>query len=148
MRTFHIGGAASRSVAANSIEVKTSGTARYHNLKIVQNTNGDNVVVSRSGELGVYDSTGREKERYKIPYGAVISIQDEDHVEMGQTTVTWDPYTTPIITETAGIVKFQDFVEEFLLNKLLMNLQVSHQQLSKINQASLTIRILSQWLED
>ena len=64
MRTFHIGGAASRSVAANSIEVKTSGTARYHNLNVVKNTNKDNVVISRSGELGILDDTGREKERY------------------------------------------------------------------------------------
>ena len=111
MRTFHIGGAASRSVAANSIEVKTKGLARYHDLKIVENTKGENVIVSRSGELGVYDENGREKERYKIPYGAVISIKDGEKVEMGQTTVTWDPYTTPIITETAGIVKFEDFVE-------------------------------------
>ena len=111
MRTFHIGGAASRSVAANSIEVKTKGLARYHYLKIVENTKGENVIVSRSGELGVYDENGREKERYKIPYGAVISIKDGEKVEMGQTTVTWDPYTTPIITETAGIVKFEDFVE-------------------------------------
>ena len=111
MRTFHIGGAASRSVAANSIDVKTKGLARYHDLKIVENTKGENVVVSRSGELGVYDDNGRERERYKIPYGAVITINDGDEVEMGQTTVTWDPYTTPIITETAGIVKFEDFVE-------------------------------------
>ena len=111
MRTFHIGGAASRSVAANSIEVKSSGTARFHNLKVVVNTNGDTVVVSRSGELGVTDASGREKERYKIPYGAVISIEDGDTVELGQTTVTWDPYTTPIITETAGIVNFVDFEE-------------------------------------
>ena len=111
MRTFHIGGAASRSVAANSIEVKTKGLARYHDLKIVENTKGETVVVSRSGELGVYDENGREKERYKIPYGAVISIKDGENVDMGQTTVTWDPYTTPIITETAGIVKFEDFVE-------------------------------------
>ena len=111
MRTFHIGGAASRSVAANSIEVKSSGTARFHNLKVVVNTNGDTVVVSRSGELGVTDASGREKERYKIPYGAVISIEDGESVELGQTTVTWDPYTTPIITETAGIVNFVDFEE-------------------------------------
>ncbi len=111
MRTFHIGGAASRSVAANSIEVKSSGTARFHNLKVVVNTNGDTVVVSRSGELGVTDASGREKERYKIPYGAVISIKDGEAVELGQTTVNWDPYTTPIITETAGIVSFVDFEE-------------------------------------
>ena len=83
MRTFHIGGAASRSVAANSIEVKTKGLARYHDLKIVENTKGENVIVSRSGELGVYDENGREKERYKIPYGAVISIKDGEKVEMG-----------------------------------------------------------------
>jgi DNA-directed RNA polymerase subunit beta' len=118
MRTFHIGGAASRSVAANSIEVKTSGTARYHNLNVVKNTKKDNVVISRSGELGILDDTGREKERYKIPYGAVITIDDNEKVEMGQTTVTWDPYTTPIITETAGIVKFVDFVEGVSMEKV------------------------------
>ena len=118
MRTFHIGGAASRSVAANSIEVKTSGTARYHNLNVVKNTNKDNVVISRSGELGILDDTGREKERYKIPYGAVITIDNDEKVEMGQTTVTWDPYTTPIITETAGIVKFVDFVEGVSMEKV------------------------------
>ena len=118
MRTFHIGGAASRSVAANSIEVKTSGTAKYHNLNVVKNSNEDNVVISRSGELGILDESGREKERYKIPYGAVITINDEDKVEMGQTTVSWDPYTTPIITETAGIVKFVDFVEGVSMEKV------------------------------
>ncbi|MAR78294.1 MAG: DNA-directed RNA polymerase subunit beta' [Gammaproteobacteria bacterium] len=111
MRTFHIGGAASRSVAANSIEVKTSGVVKYHNLNVVENTKKDKVVVSRSGELGILDDSGREKERYKIPYGAVITIEDGASVDMGQTTVTWDPYTTPIITETAGIVEFEDFVE-------------------------------------
>ena len=118
MRTFHIGGAASRSVAANSIEVKTAGTAKYHNLSVVKNSKNDNVVISRSGELGILDDSGREKERYKIPYGAVITINDEEKVEMGQTTVTWDPYTTPIITETAGIVKFIDFVEGVSMEKV------------------------------
>ena len=118
MRTFHIGGAASRSVAANSIEVKTSGIAKYHNLNVVNNSKKDNVVISRSGELGILDDSGREKERYKIPYGAVITINDEEKVEMGQTTVSWDPYTTPIITETAGIVKFIDFVEGVSMEKV------------------------------
>ena len=118
MRTFHIGGAASRSVAANSIEVKTSGIAKYHNLNVVNNSKKDNVVISRSGELGILDDSGREKERYKIPYGAVITINDEEKVEMGQTTVSWDPYTTPIITETAGIVKFVDFVEGVSMEKV------------------------------
>ena len=118
MRTFHIGGAASRSVAANSIEVKTSGIAKYHNLNVVKNSKKDNVVISRSGELGILDDSGREKERYKIPYGAVITINDEDKVEMGQTTVSWDPYTTPIITETAGIVEFVDFHEGVSMEKV------------------------------
>ena len=118
MRTFHIGGAASRSVAANSIEVKSSGTAKYHNLSVVTNTKKHNVVVSRSGELGILDDSGREKERYKIPYGSVITINDGGRVEMGQTTATWDPYTTPIITETAGIVKFIDFVEGVSVEKI------------------------------
>ena len=69
MRTFHIGGAASRAVAANSIEVKNSGTIRYHNLKTVVNSQNEIITVSRSGELGILDASGREKERYKIPYG-------------------------------------------------------------------------------
>jgi DNA-directed RNA polymerase subunit beta' len=118
MRTFHIGGAASRSVAANSIEVKTAGVAKYHNLNIVKNSNKNNVVVSRSGELGILDESGREKERYKIPYGSIITINDGQKVEMGQTTATWDPYTTPIITETAGIVRFDDFVEGVSIEKV------------------------------
>ena len=109
MRTFHIGGAASRAVAANSIEVKNSGAIRYHNLKTVVNTQKEIVTVSRSGELGVLDDSGREKERYKIPYGAIIKANDGDKVEIGQNIVTWDPHTTPIITETAGIIEFEDF---------------------------------------
>ena len=118
MRTFHIGGAASRSVAANSIEIKTPGKTRFHNLTLAKNTKKDNVVVSRSGELGISDDSGREKERYKIPYGAVITTNDGEKVERGQTVVTWDPYTTPIITETAGIVKFVDFVEGVSIEKV------------------------------
>ena len=109
MRTFHIGGAASRAVAANSIEVKNSGTIRYHNLKTVVNSQDEIITVSRSGELGILDDSGREKERYKIPYGAVIKTVDGDKVDRGQNIVTWDPHSTPIITETAGIIEFEDF---------------------------------------
>jgi len=109
MRTFHIGGAASRAVAANSIEVKNSGTVRYHNLKTVINSQKEIVTVSRSGELGILDDSGREKERYKIPYGAIIKLEDGKSVDRGQNIVTWDPHTTPIITETAGIIEFEDF---------------------------------------
>jgi len=111
MRTFHIGGAASRSAAENSIEVKSNGTTRLHNIKIVRHANGKNVAVSRSGELIVVDARGRDRERYKVPYGAVISVSDGDPVSAGAIVANWDPHTHPVITEVAGRVKFSDFVE-------------------------------------
>ncbi len=111
MRTFHIGGAASRSAAVNSVEVKSKGKARLHNIKMVKHADGNNVAVSRSGELTVLDESGLERERYKIPYGAVLSIDDGDPVEPGQVLANWDPHTHPVITEVAGLVRFHDFVE-------------------------------------
>ncbi len=112
MRTFHIGGAASSSASVNSIEVKNSGTVRFHNVKVVQNSAKRLIAVSRSGEVGVVDdATGREKERYKIPYGSEFSIKDGAKVNAGDTLATWDPHMHPVITEVAGKVKFTDFVE-------------------------------------
>ncbi len=111
MRTFHIGGAASRAAAANSVEVKGKGSARLHNLKTVHHEKGHWVAVSRSGELGVIDEFGRERERYKIPYGAVITVSDGDKIEPGQIVATWDPHTHPVVTEVAGFIKFQDFID-------------------------------------
>jgi len=112
MRTFHIGGAASSSASVNSIEVKNSGTVRFHNVKVVQNSSKRLVAVSRSGEIGVVDeATGREKERYKIPYGSEFAIHDGANVTAGQTLATWDPHMHPVVTEVAGKVKFTDFVE-------------------------------------
>ncbi len=116
MRTFHIGGAASRSAADNNIVVKSSGTARLTNVKTVVNKEGNLVAVSRSGEIGVIDDQGRERERYKLPYGAVISIKDDDKVEQGQEVATWDPHTHPIVTEVAGTVDFVDFVDGSTIN--------------------------------
>jgi DNA-directed RNA polymerase subunit beta' len=116
MRTFHIGGAASRSAAANSVDVKSKGTIRLHNLKIVEHASGNLVAVSRSGEIGVLDENGRERERYKIPYGAVISVADGDSVEAGQQVATWDPHTHPVVTEVAGKVQFIDFVDGVSIN--------------------------------
>ena len=110
MRTFHIGGAASRSVAIDHIEVKSSGTVRFYNLKSVQNSDGLLVAVSRSGELSIIDSQGRERERYKIPYGAVLSVKEGDAVEIGQNVANWDPHTHPVVTEVAGVASFQDFI--------------------------------------
>ena len=112
MRTFHIGGAASSSASVNSIEVKNSGTVRFHNVKVVQNSSKHLIAVSRSGEVGVVDDvTGREKERYKIPYGSEFAIKDGAKVNAGDTLATWDPHMHPVITEVAGKVKFTDFVE-------------------------------------
>ncbi len=111
MRTFHIGGAASRAAADNNIEIKSSGTVHLHNIKLVKHSSGDNVAVSRSGELTVVDEFGRERERYKVPYGATLSINDGDAVESRQIVATWDPHTHPVITEVAGYLKYSDFVD-------------------------------------
>ena len=117
MRTFHIGGAASRAAAVNSVEVKSAGTLRLHNMKTVEHQNGNLVAVSRSGEIGVIDTNGRERERYKIPYGSVLSVQEGEAIEAGQQVATWDPHTHPVITEVAGKVKFVDFVESVSIDK-------------------------------
>ena len=111
MRTFHIGGAASRAAAVNSVEVKSKGTVRLHNLKTVHHEKGHWVAVSRSGELGIVDEFGRERERYKVPYGAVLSVKEGHAVEPGQILANWDPHTHPVVTEVAGMIKFQDFYD-------------------------------------
>src|ERR1700754_867403 len=111
MRTFHIGGAASRAAAASSVEVRNKGVLRFHHIKTVQHEKGHLVAVSRSGEIGVVDEFGRERERYKIPYGAMITAKEGDSVVGGQIVATWDPHTHPVITEVGGFIKFQDFVD-------------------------------------
>jgi len=117
MRTFHIGGAASRAAAVNSIEIKSAGTARLHNLKVVRHQNGNLVAVSRSGELSVVDELGMEKERYKLPYGANLRIGDGDSVVGGQVVATWDPFTHPVVTEVAGRLRFDSFIEGVTVQK-------------------------------
>ncbi|MRI32989.1 DNA-directed RNA polymerase subunit beta' [Endozoicomonas sp. OPT23] len=106
MRTFHIGGAASRNAAQDNISVKSKGTARLLNLKHVERKDGNLVAVSRSGQLAIADEFGRERERYKLPYGAVLSVKHENEVEAGQIVAKWDPHTHPIVTELSGTVKF------------------------------------------
>jgi len=117
MRTFHIGGAASRAAAVDHIQVKSSGTIRLHNIKTVENANDKLVAVSRSGELSVIDEFGRERERYKVPYGALISLRDKDAVNSGDVVASWDPHTHPIITEVAGRVKFHEFIDGVTVNE-------------------------------
>jgi DNA-directed RNA polymerase subunit beta' len=111
MRTFHIGGAASRAAAASSVEIRNKGTLRFHHIKTVEHEKGHLVAVSRSGEIGVVDEFGRERERYKIPYGATITAKEGTRVQGGQIVATWDPHTHPVVTEVAGFIKFQDFVD-------------------------------------
>jgi DNA-directed RNA polymerase subunit beta' len=111
MRTFHIGGAASRAAAVNSIEIKAAGSVRLHNIKTAQHASGNLVAVSRSGELTVADELGLEKERYKVPYGATLRVADGDQVRGGQIVATWDPHTHPVVTEVAGSLRFEDFIE-------------------------------------
>jgi DNA-directed RNA polymerase subunit beta' len=117
MRTFHIGGAASRATAANNIQIKTKGVIRLHNIKTVTHENKNLVAVSRSGEVTIVDEFGRERERYKLPYGAVISVQDNSPVEAGQVIATWDPHTHPIISEVTGNLKFVDLIEGVTMNR-------------------------------
>ena len=109
--TFHIGGAASRSAAVNSIEIKNNGVAKLNNIKTVKHHKGYLVAVSRSGEISVINEHGRERERYKVPYGATITVEDGESVTQGQVVASWDPHTHPVVTEVAGQLKFEDFVD-------------------------------------
>jgi DNA-directed RNA polymerase subunit beta' len=111
MRTFHIGGAASRAAAVDNVQVKTTGSLKFTNLKTVAHNAGHLVAVSRSGELSVMDAHGRERERYRVPYGAVIDFKDGAAVKAGHTVAKWDPHTHPIVSEVAGVIRFSDFID-------------------------------------
>ncbi|HBC71284.1 MAG TPA: DNA-directed RNA polymerase subunit beta', partial [Coxiellaceae bacterium] len=111
MRTFHIGGAASRTTAVNSVQIKSNGNVKLHNIKTAKHHSGNLIAVSRSGEIAVVDGNGRERERYKVPYGATLTINDGDACKAGQTIAQWDPHAHPIITEVAGKVRFVDLIE-------------------------------------
>ncbi|MCL4131855.1 UNVERIFIED_CONTAM: hypothetical protein GTU68_038722 [Idotea baltica] len=111
MRTFHIGGAASRATAVDSVQVKMGGTIRLVNLKVAERENGELVAISRSGQLALADENGRERERYKLPYGAVIKVKEGATVAAGDVVANWDPHTHPIITEVAGKTAFSGMEE-------------------------------------
>jgi len=111
MRTFHIGGAASKVVEQTALEAKNSGTMKFINLNTVRNREGMLVVMNRNGSIAVVDSKGREKEKYTLVYGAKLLLKNGEKVEAGQRLVEWDPYSIPIITETGGRVAFGDIVE-------------------------------------
>lgn len=117
MRTFHIGGAATAGASISNIEVKTNGSIKLENLRSVRNSDKKQVVVARSGELIVADQNGSDRERYKLPYGAVLQVNDGDDIKAGQIVANWDPHTHPIITEVGGTVKFSDMTEGMTVNK-------------------------------
>ncbi len=114
MRTFHIGGAASRAAIASSVEAKSNGTIGFNaTMRYVTNSKGELVVIARSGEIVIHDEHGRERERHKVPYGAILSVKADQTVKAGLVLANWDPLTRPIITEFAGKALFEN-VEEGL----------------------------------
>lgn len=117
MRTFHIGGAALRTTAVNNVQVKFAGSVKFNNMKLLEKDNGKRIVVSRSGILAVLDKNGRERERYKVPYGAELSVRPAQEVQAGQVVANWDPHSHPIITEVAGFIKFVDLIDGLTMNR-------------------------------
>ncbi|GLR25552.1 MULTISPECIES: DNA-directed RNA polymerase subunit beta' [Limnobacter] len=112
MRTFHIGGAASRAAVASGIEAKSNGIVRFTaTMRYVTNGKGEQIVISRSGELLITDDFGRERERHKLPYGATLAVLDGNQVKAGTNLATWDPLTRPIVTEYGGQIKFENIEE-------------------------------------
>ena len=117
MRTFHIGGTASRVSDQSRLDAKNNGTLRYINMLTVRAKAGHLVAMNRSGAIAVVDERGREKERYQVVYGAKLMVEDGAPVHLGQTLVEWDPYTFAILTEIGGTVQFKDLQEGITLNE-------------------------------
>jgi DNA-directed RNA polymerase subunit beta' len=119
MRTFHIGGTASRVAEQTSLEAKNAGTIKFHNLQTVRNQEGFLVAMNRNGVLAIMDEKGREKERYTVVYGAKLRLNEGDHVKLGATLVEWDPYTFAILTEVSGTIQFKDLLEGVTMHEEL-----------------------------
>ncbi len=117
MRTFHIGGTASRVIEQSYYRTRSEGALQYHSLKTVVTKSGEIVVLNRNGQLSIHDTTGRELERYTIPTGAIIYYKDGDVVKKGEIFVKWDPYTVPILTEVAGKVRYEDVEDGVTMNE-------------------------------
>ena len=117
MRTFHIGGAASRRVEQSMIESRHAGAVHFHNIKKVTNREGQEVVMNRNGEIAIADAEGRERERYKLTYGANLKVKEGQKIEKGTILADWDPYAIPIITELAGLARYADLVEGLSLRQ-------------------------------
>ena len=111
LRTFHIGGAASRATADDSVQVKNGGIVRFRNFNRVRNAEGNSVAVTRSGKVEIFDESGRERERYPLPYGATLTVEDGDTVDAGQVIATWDPHYHPIVSEVNGYATYVEMEE-------------------------------------
>jgi DNA-directed RNA polymerase subunit beta' len=111
MRTFHIGGTATRRVEASHVEATAEGEIKYSNLRTVTDREGRQIAMSRNAEIGVFDSSGRERERYPVVYGAHVRVEDGTHVKPGDMLIEWDPFANPILADSSGVVKFGDIVE-------------------------------------
>jgi DNA-directed RNA polymerase subunit beta' len=111
MRTFHIGGTASKRVEQTTVGARNGGTISFQNLKTVQNVEGHSVVMNRNGEIAILGKGGREVERYPIIYGAVLKVRDDENIQPSQTLAEWDPFNIPILTEVSGVVKYGDILD-------------------------------------
>ncbi|VFP84355.1 DNA-directed RNA polymerase subunit beta' [Candidatus Erwinia haradaeae] len=117
MRTFHIGGAASRAAAESSIQVQNKGTLKLINAKSVTNSEGKLVITSRNTELKLIDEFGRTKESYKIPYGTTMAKNAHEQVFAGETVANWDPHIMPVITEVSGFIRFTDILDGLTITR-------------------------------
>ncbi|RJR53870.1 MAG: DNA-directed RNA polymerase subunit beta' [Desulfobacteraceae bacterium] len=111
MRTFHIGGTASKRVEQTTVQARNRGTVSFQNLKTVKNVEGSYVTMNRNGEIAVLGKGGREIERYPVVYGAVLRVQDGQEIQANQVLAEWDPFNIPILTEVAGVIKFGDLID-------------------------------------
>ncbi len=117
LRTFHVGGAASRVVEQSRIESRSEGSVRYGNLRLLKNSSGETVVISRNAEVSIFDDIGRERETHVIPYGAALKKQNGERVEKGEVVAIWDPYSVPIFSEIGGKVKFHDIEKDVTMQE-------------------------------
>ncbi len=143
MRTFHIGGAASASVIASKISTNIDGTVYFENIKSIANEKGELVIISRSSGISIRNNKGQEKERYKVPYGAISYIKDGDKVKAGEIIVTWDPHSHPIIAETDGKIIFVDFIENQTVVKKTDTItgMVLYEILDKVNRPTIAKKL-------
>ncbi|MDO8519193.1 MAG: DNA-directed RNA polymerase subunit beta' [Deltaproteobacteria bacterium] len=111
MRTFHIGGTASRRAEQSTLEARHEGAAKFLNVRVVVNKQGHLTVMNRHGEIAIMDETGREREKYPLTYGAILRVKEGEHIKPRTMLAEWDPYTVPIITEVSGVIKYGDIIE-------------------------------------